>query len=211
MRRKNETRTSLKGKTENHGMSGRPEYAAYINMLHRCYNPKHPQFHDYGGRGIEVCERWRASAVNFLEDMGKRPTKLHTLDRIDNEIGYSSQNCRWATRQEQQRNRRVSVFVVHDAQRRCLAEWAEITGLPATVIGMRVRSGWTAKEALTVPVRVGSKFEWQGRECTVMELAEIAGLSVSTMSNRLITHGWSVDRAMTEPVNARYANKRVRP
>ena len=75
-------------------------------MHARCYNPKHPRYADYGGRGITVCERWH-SFENFLADMGEPPPGL-TLDRINNDLGYSPENCRWATVSEQNNNQRRS-------------------------------------------------------------------------------------------------------
>jgi hypothetical protein len=84
------------------------EYAAWGAMIQRCTNPKHPRFKYYGARGISVCDRWRHSFQNFIDDMGFKPTPELTLDRIDTDGDYEPSNCRWATWAVQRSNRRDS-------------------------------------------------------------------------------------------------------
>lgn len=91
---------------ELHGWKGTPTYNAWQNMKRRCDDRNRPNFNDYGGRGITVCERWLHSFSNFLDDMGEKPENL-TLDRIDNDKGYFPENCRWATVSQQNFNQRV--------------------------------------------------------------------------------------------------------
>lgn len=90
-----------------HGRSRTAEYRIWRNMLNRCHWDKWPEWHLYGGRGITVCDEWRASFEAFFVHMGERPTSTHSIDRIDGNKGYEPGNCRWATPTEQARNTRT--------------------------------------------------------------------------------------------------------
>lgn len=93
-------------------MSHSSEYQTWSQLIQRCTNPKNPRYACYGGRGITVCDAWNDFAV-FYRDMGPRPEGL-TLDRIDNDAGYSPENCRWATLSEQARNKRATSWNTRD-------------------------------------------------------------------------------------------------
>lgn len=92
------------GSHKTHGKSHTPEYKIWAGMIQRCTNPKTDNYKHYGGRGITVCERWRNSFEAFYEDMGHRPSKLHSVERINNDGNYEPDNCKWATKRKQSQN-----------------------------------------------------------------------------------------------------------
>src|ERR1019366_8859455 len=100
------------------------EFNIWSGMRRRCSKPNRHNYFNYGGRGIKVCERWQQSFKNFLHDMGPRPSGK-SLDRINNNLGYSPENCRWATPSQQINNRRNSILITHNGQTLPLSEWAK--------------------------------------------------------------------------------------
>lgn len=124
------------------GGSPTPEYTVWQGVKRRCYNRRDKRYDDYGGRGIRMCDRWRNSFAAFLEDMGVRPSPAHQLERKDNDGHYEKDNCRWATRKEQARNKRNNrIITAVDGTSRCLAEWAELLRLDGRVIQSLLRRG----------------------------------------------------------------------
>jgi hypothetical protein len=83
------------------------EYNTWLNMKKRCYAKSHESYKYYGGRGIKVCKRWLESYQDFILDMGYKPSKKHSIDRINNDGNYTPSNCRWATQLQQVHNRRI--------------------------------------------------------------------------------------------------------
>lgn len=130
------------------GMHRRVEYRAWWNMLKRCTDPTYRQWSSYGGRGIKVCARWRESFEAFYSDMGPRPGPHLSIDRINNDGHYEPGNCRWATRAEQMRNRRIEVvgrppkFVMSvGGERISLYRYCKLTGLAYHILLSRAHRG----------------------------------------------------------------------
>jgi hypothetical protein len=145
-----------KNKFTKHGMHKSAEYKCWKGMVQRCVNPKASHYMDYGGRGIRVCDRWREpngrGFMNFFEDMQKRPPNTE-IDREDNDGHYTPDNCRWATRQEQSRNKRSTVHITYKGKTQCMADWADELGIRRLTLWARIKKGWPIEEALTTPIR----------------------------------------------------------
>lgn len=130
------------------------EYTAWKAMIMRCECKTWPRHADYGGRGITICQRWREDFANFLADMGPKPSPDLSLDRINNDGNYEPDNCRWATREEQQRNTRRDLCpITFDGITLPLAAWAERAGISRNVLRHRIEAGWTPERALKEAVR----------------------------------------------------------
>lgn len=134
-----------------HGLKQHPLYVRWSAMKNRCYNPNDDYYHNYGGRGIKVCDRWRNSVDNFLEDMGM-PPEGYTLDRKDNDGDYSPENCRWSTPKEQGRNKSDTVWVEYRGERVKRIELAERFGVEPKVLHQRLHvQGWSLERSLDPP------------------------------------------------------------
>lgn len=138
-----------------HGLQSHPLYRIWSSMLTRCRNPRSSRFPDYGGRGIGVCDRWGAFE-SFYADMidGYRPGL--TLDREDNELGYSPENCRWASRKEQSRNQRTNRVIDTPQGAMLLCEAAEVSGIGTSTLSMRLQRGWPTS-------RLFEPLSWRGQ------------------------------------------------
>lgn len=133
------------------GYNKTPEYGVWSNMIARCNNPKHKAYKNYGGRGIFVSDSWRDFNV-FLADMGRRPSPKHSLDRINNNLGYSRENCKWATWDEQNRNKRNNCLLTLNMVTLSLPEWATKIGIKKSTLASRIHKGWSDEECLSTPV-----------------------------------------------------------
>jgi hypothetical protein len=135
-----------------HGHPSTPTYGSWRSMLQRCENPNSIAYHNYGGRDIKVCERWK-TFENFLADMGERP-KGKTLDRYPNNDGdYEPGNCRWATPKQQAKNSTRANVLIAFGEEKTLLQWSKDARCVVTYRGLLARAshGWQAERALTEP------------------------------------------------------------
>lgn len=128
-----------------------PLHSAWWGMLSRCVVPTHPAYKNYGGRGITVCDSWRGARaagervgssdgfLSFCADMGDKPTPAHSIGRIDNDAGYSPENCAWQTQEEQMNNTRSNVWILVDGEQRTMAQWAKHLGVNAGRLSTAVK------------------------------------------------------------------------
>lgn len=142
-----------------HGLSTSPEYKAWAGMRSRCRNENDAAFANYGGRGIEVCQRWSAFE-NFFEDMGRRPDGL-SIERVDNNQGYSKENCKWATPFEQSNNKRTNQKLTIHGVTKTVGQWAALNGINRRLISERIKQGY-APEIAIIPKRVSRNGQIRG-------------------------------------------------
>lgn len=135
------------------------EYKTWAGMIERC-SPSSNRYDRvfYVDKGISVCDRWASCFKFFLQDMGTAPSSKHTLDRKDNSKGYFKENCRWATVQEQNRNKGNVHFITYNGVTKCLSEWAEEYNIPYGRLSMRLHKyGWDIHKALTTPNKLSKE------------------------------------------------------
>ena len=144
-------------KITKHGCNRRnnrtPEYNIWCAIKKRCYQESQRGYKNYGGRGIIVCERWLESFENFLEDMGPRPSKDHTIERRNNDGNYIFDNCYWATHSVQANNRRVNRYITIDGETKTMSQWCRYFGVvsPKTASLRIIRFNWDLIKAVSTP------------------------------------------------------------
>ena len=147
-------RDSASINSRTHGMTKTALYKKFRGMVYRCENKRSKSYKDYGGRGIKVCPEWRHDYMNFYEwSMANGYRKGLTIERIDNDGDYSPENCRWATKIEQDNNRRTNHFITYNAETHTIAEWSRISGITPSAIYGRLKNGWSIERTLTEPLR----------------------------------------------------------
>lgn len=186
------------------GISGRkqwkidnPLYSIWYGMIQRCTNPKLGQFKDWGGRGITVCPQWigKSGYLQFVKDIGDRPSKKHSLDRQNNDGNYEPGNCKWSTKDEQMRNTRSNRFISHLGKTQTIRDWAVEYGIdPHTLRRRIIKLNWSVEEALsirpgTIHKRIGQArgpvfITHNGETLTLAQWSVKAGISEDTIYSR---------------------------
>lgn len=131
------------------GSERKKMYSVWSDMFSRCQNPNNKSFSRYGAKGIDVCDRWQFFE-NFLADMGQRPDGF-TIDRINGSLGYSPENCRWASAHDQSRNKSNNKVLDFEGKSMIVNDWAVFLGVPRTLIRDRLKMGWSVEKTLTTP------------------------------------------------------------
>lgn len=166
-------------------------------MRARCSSPKANNYHLYGARGITVCKRWM-SFKNFLEDMGERPTRQHSIDRIDNNGNYEPSNCRWATKAMQANNRRTNRKITWNGVTKNATEWAKDLGIRQKTLFHRMDRGNSLEKVFSKKtIKPLIHISFNGKTQTLNEWGKEIGIKPHTIHARLTDYGWSVERALT--------------
>ena len=143
------------GKRNNKSRSD--EYHIYYAMIKRCYKSYHKEYKNYGARGISICDRWlnkKDGFNNFLLDMGDRPSKNYSIERIDVNGNYELSNCRWATQKEQLNNKRNNVIIEYNGVKKTATQWAEYFSLKPAMVISRVNLGWPVEKLFIPSTRI---------------------------------------------------------
>lgn len=140
-----------KDQSTKHGHWQSPTYESWHKLIQRTTNPNNTSYRRYGGRGITVCKEW-LQFENFLRDMGKRPSKDYSIERIDNNLGYAPSNCKWATKTEQMNNTSRNIYLTWGGHTLTKAQWARKINMNPITLDARLRAGWSIEDALTRPV-----------------------------------------------------------
>ncbi len=180
-------------KTKTHGMGCTPEYKTWAGMIDRCHNTKNKGYANYGGRGIKVCDRWSDFTL-FFADMGEKPSGL-SIDRIDNNGDYEPSNCRWATIQEQQNNKRKNWFLVINGKTKTVAQWAREMGVSPSQAYRRLRLGWSVEVAFGKRSPYRRYVTVGDRTQTIAQWSRELGLPRGMLRSRL-NAGWEPEDAI---------------
>jgi hypothetical protein len=172
-----------------HGGYKSKEFSTWHSMLQRCLNPNSHYYHRYGGRGIKVCEEWKDFA-NFIKDMGKAPSKKHSIDRINNDKGYFPENCRWVGSQKiQSNNMSRNRHLTYNGKTQTIAQWADELGLDRSTVAHRLDDYKLPLDLVLKPKRQIKTASNKGVTHSISEWAKILNVTRRVMEGK-IKRGW---------------------
>jgi len=145
-------------KLTRHGYSRSKIYNVWHDIVQRCNNKNNCNYKYYGGRGVSVCDRW-LKFENFLEDMGEPPTNKHEIDRIENDLGYHKENCRWATRKNNNRNKSNNRLIHFQNKDWCFAELAEVYNICPNTLRHRLNKGLSIEQSILMNSQQGKRLK----------------------------------------------------
>ncbi len=174
-----------------------PEYQIWLAMKRRCYNSNVKNFDRYGGRGIKISQEWFYSFWSFYNDMGPRPSSEYSIERKENDKGYCKENCVWATRKEQCRNRSTNTYVVYKNKRVSLVELSELTGIKQGTLQYRLSKGLSDEEIVKP---VGKYYEFNNKTHTLSEWSKIVNINYDILRDRVKNLKWSIEKALSTPI-----------
>lgn len=190
-----------------HGMTESTEYTSWEGMIERCYNMNKKGYKNYGGRGIQVCDRWKETFENFLSDMSLKPSKEYSIDRIDVNGNYEPGNCRWATVKEQSINKSNTRFVEYQGEKVTLVKLAERFNVPYKNLLHRINKGWTVERAI-ISDRNQALTDKFGTTVDLTTISLPPEITPRLVKQRLI-RGWSIEEAIVNGVKIRQESTKI--
>lgn len=184
-----------------------PLYGTWQGMKTRCYNPNSINYKDYGGRGITICDEWKNSFKQFVTDMGLKPSSLHTLDRIDNDLNYNKDNCRWATPTEQANNTSRTLRIASPTTGELLTtlEISKLYNIPQSRVSERYRNGTPVEQGI---INRTIYFKYEGKDYNLKELSGFFDVDIDVIRSRIV-NGWTVKEAVETPVRELFQRYQV--
>lgn len=188
-----------------HGLNKTSEYRTWCSMKERCLNLNNKDYKYYGGRGIKICDRWLNSFENFYEDMGNKPSKKHSIDRINVNGNYCPENCRWVTAKKQMNNTSKNTYVTYKGKTQSLPEWCDELNLNYNAIRPRFYRGkLTIEQAFENPLRIIDRqiknIIYKEVEKPIKQWCLELNLNYRAIWRRIFEHNWSVEKAFETPI-----------
>ncbi len=180
-----------------------PLYNTWNGIRQRCYTKTSVSYKNYGSKEVTMCDSWKDSFSNFVNDMGPRPEGC-SIDRIDNSKGYSPENCKWSTRFEQNYNKSVTVVMEYQGKLYNSFELSELCGISPKTLRSKWKRGHRGDDLVNKfhDQKEVKYYSWEGNEYTMLDISKFLGCSKGVVKSRF-RNGWSLNRIMTTPVISR--------